>query len=132
MKIFQKTLIIFIFLISLFTVNVAYAGVHTGPIVPCTDNCNLCHFWQLGSNIINFISFNLAIPIAVLLFVVAGIIFIVSGGDENRITLAKKIFTNVVFGLIIIMSSWLLIDTLFKTIADGNLIGAWSSFPLCN
>ena len=132
MKIFQITLI----LIGLLTASLAFAGFHTGPIVPCggstQSECNLCHLWNLGSNIINFISFNLAIPAAGLLFVVAGIFFLISGGDQDKITRARTIFTNTVIGLVIIFCSWLLIDTLFKTIATGTLIGGWNDFPTCN
>ena len=123
-------------MIGFFTANLAYAGIHTGPIVPCGGSgqadCTLCHLWNLGSNIINFISFNLAIPFATILFVVAGILFLVSGGNEQKISLAKSIFTNVIIGLVIIFASWLLIDTLFKTIVDGSVVGAWNTFPTCN
>ena len=137
MKTFKKNLSIFLFLlIILFIAFPVYAGIHTGPIVPCGGtgqaDCTLCHLWNLGSNIINFISFNLAIPFATILFVAAGIIFLVSGGNEQKVALAKSIFTNVVIGLLIIFTSWLLIDTLFKTIADGSIVGAWNSFPSCN
>ncbi len=136
MKTFQKIISIFLFLVVLFIALPVYAGIHTGPIVPCggtgQPDCTLCHLWNLGSNIINFISFNLAIPFATILFITAGVIFLVSGGNEQKVVLAKSIFTNVVIGLLIIFTSWLLIDTLFKTIADGNVIGAWNSFPSCN
>ena len=132
MKTFQITLI----LVSLFTANLALAGIHTGPIVPCggTDQpeCNLCHLWNLGSNIINFISFNLAIPAAAFLFVVAGAFFLTSGGNQDRVDRARTIFTNTVIGLTIIFCSWLLIDTLLKTIAVGSFIGGWNDFPTCN
>lgn len=126
----------------------AYAIGLEGPIVPCglseddtdttayneTDPCTLCHLWQTISNIINFITFDLALPAAALLFIVAGILFVVSGGDEKKLDLAKTIFKNVVIGLVIIFCSWLLIDTLVKTIAGDlqGIIGPWSDFPKCD
>jgi len=138
MKIFQITLI----LIGLFVANLVFAGIHTGPIVPCGGtgqlDCNLCHLWELGSNIINFISFNLAIPAASFLFVIAGIFFLISGGDQDKIARARTIFTNTVIGLAIIFCSWLLIDTLLKTIASTStetgiqVMFSWSYFPACN
>jgi hypothetical protein len=135
MKNHQKIFIGSLLLIGLTVTNLAYAGFVTEPIVPCGRTgkppCNLCHLWHLASNVINFISFNLAIPIATLLFIAAGVIFLTSGGSEERVALAKSIFTNVVIGLIIIFCSWLLIDTLFKTIATGAFSGAWNQFPVC-
>ena len=129
-------LIITILFTALFIANLALAGIHTGPIVPCggtgQSECNLCHLWNLGSNIINFISFNLAIPAAALLFVVAGVFFLTSGGNQDRVDRARTIFTNTVIGLTIIFCSWLLIDTLLKTIAVGSFVGGWNDFPTCN
>ena len=135
-KKYLKVLVIFVFLVGLVGINSAQAG-----IVPCgtaenPDPCKLCHLWLLASKVINFISFTLAIPIAILLFVAAGVLFMISGGNENRITLAKSIFTNTIIGIVIIFLAWLIVDTLLKSIAgSGNeatqIIGAWNSFPAC-
>lgn len=142
MKAFKTFLIVYLFVIILIGGSSVQAGFVTDPIVPCGNKtqsaCNLCHLWELASNIINFISFNLAIPIATLLFVVAGILFLTSGGNEQRTGLAKSIFTNVVIGLLIIFCSWLLIDTLLKTLANpdtdsGTKIKySWNHFPTCS
>lgn len=136
MKNYQKILLSSFFLLGLLLANLVYAGFQTGPIVPCgtgqdPESCTLCHLWELADNIINFISFNLAIPIATLLFISAGAIYIFSGGIDSRLTLARTIFTNTVIGLVIIFCSWLLVDTLVKTIATGEIIGAWNKFPIC-
>lgn len=136
----KKVLIILFILISLFAANMVYAGFVTDPIVPCggetQPDCTLCHLWNLASNIINFITFNLSIPLATLLFVAAGVIFLTSGGSEEKAGLAKSIFTNTVIGLVIIFCSWLLIDTLVKSLANpgtqpGVIIWFWNQFPSC-
>lgn len=142
MKAFKIFFIVYLVVIIFVGANSVYAGIHTGPIVPCgssgQSSCTLCHIWNLASNIINFISFNLAIPIATLLFVVAGVIFLTSAGNEQRVGLAKSIFTSTVIGLLIIFCSWLLIDTLLKTIANpdttsgSRLIYSWNHFPICS
>ena len=132
MKTPQKILILSpLLLIGLLGANLVTAGFVTDPIVPCTDDCTLCDLWHLASNIINFLSFNLAIPLATLLFVAAGIMFLISGGNQEKVALARSIFTNTVIGLVIIFTSWLLIDTLLKTIAIGTFSGAWNVFPTC-
>jgi len=136
MKTPQKILISSLLLFGLFGTNLVTAAFVTDPIVPCgtgtnPESCTLCHLWELASNIINFLSFNLAIPMAVLLFVAAGIIFLISGGNQEKVTLARSIYNNTVIGLFIIFTSWLLIDTLLKSIAIGTFSGSWNVFPTC-
>ena len=134
----MKILILsFSLLIGIFTANLVQAGFVTDPIVPCTNDCKLCDIWHLVSNIINFISFNLAIPAAVLLFIAAGVMFLISGGNQEKVASARGIFTNTVIGLVIIFCSWMLIDTLIKTIATSGTTDAWdvayfwNEFPDC-
>jgi len=127
----HKKLLSVLILFGIFSANLVLAA----GLVPCgtseTEDCTLCDLWRLGSNIINFISFNLAIPLGAFLFVVAGAIFLTSGGSEKNVEWAKTIFTNTVVGLVIIYLSWLFIDTLLKTIAKGEFVGAWNQFPVC-
>lgn len=140
MRISKKKLII-VFFLSFLSVNVVNAGIHTGPIVPCgtatTPDCTLCHLWELGSNIINFITFNLSVSVAIMLFIVAGVFFLFSGGDESKVTRARNIMTNTVIGLLIIFTSWLLVDTTLKTLANGMtgpgfiIKYSWNAFPTC-
>ena len=142
MKTLQKIFILgFLVLMGLTIANLVQAGFVTEPIVPCgwgdKPDCNLCHLWHMGSNIINFITFNLAIPVASLLFIAAGVIFLISGGSEEKVALARSIFTNTVIGIVIIFCSWMLIDTLIKTIGGSGMteeaiiIYFWNQFPTC-
>ena len=128
-----KFLIYSVLALGLTGVNLARAGYITEPLVPCAGDveCTLCDFWHLGSNIINFITFNLALPAASLLFIVAGVFFLIAGGRQDMVDKARTIFTNTFIGLVIIFSSWLLIDTLIKTIAGAEFSGAWNAFPSC-
>ncbi len=133
MKFYKKIIISSLLLIGLFSANLSLAA----GLVPCggktEPKCNLCHLWQLADNILDFVTLQLVFPIAALLFVAAGVVFLTSGGSEEKVTLAKKIFTNTVIGLIIVLCSWLLIDTLVSTIAgSGGVITAWEVFPVCN
>lgn len=102
------------------------------------DECQFCHLWQLASNIVNFVTFNLALTVAPILFVVAGVLFLTSGGSEERLKKARAIFLNTIIGLVIIFCSWLLVDTIIKTVAGRDeesglkLRAAWSEFPSCS
>lgn len=130
---------LFLFFIIIFLILFPFTS--QASLVPCgrqendnstpwneTKPCTICHFWLLGSNIINFITWDLGIPVAVLLFLAAGIVLLVSGDNEERRNLGKKIFRNTVIGLIIIFASWLLIDSFLKTIAKNDFSGAWNQF----
>ncbi|MBI4708984.1 MAG: hypothetical protein HY764_02125 [Candidatus Portnoybacteria bacterium] len=83
--------------------------------------CGLCDIFLLISNIFNFIAFKLAPPIAGFLFVLAGGLFLISGGSQTRISQAKKIFINTIFGLAIIYIGWLIVDGLIMSV--GKSIG---------
>ncbi len=126
-----KFLIYSLSAVGLARANLARAGYVRGALVPCRDNCTICDFWHLGSNIINFITFNLALPAASLLFIIAGIFFLIAGGRQEMVAKARTIFANTFIGLVIIFSSWLIIDTLLKTIAGAEFSGAWNAFPSC-
>ncbi|OGZ33961.1 MAG: hypothetical protein A2Y98_00605 [Candidatus Portnoybacteria bacterium RBG_19FT_COMBO_36_7] len=100
-------------------------------IVPvCGDKgCDLCAFFSLVVNIFAFIAFRLAPPVAGLLIVFAGAIFLTSGGSEERVTQAKKIFINVVIGLIFVFASWLIVNSIIqvigKSVGDFNPQSWW-------
>ncbi len=114
--------------------------VQAGGLVPCggagEPACQICHLWQLFSNVINFMIFKLTLPIGVFMIVIAGLMYLISAGEEKKIQLAKNIILNVVIGIVLIMSSWLIVDTLIKTLASqssesGQVIWAWNEFPDC-
>ena len=106
-------------------------------IVPCGSPgtpCKLCHIWQVASNLINFLAFNLALSIAPLLFVVAGFLYLTSEGNEGKLKKAQSMFINIIVGLAMIFCSWLLVDTVLKTAGGGsfeNIVPAWNKFPPC-
>ncbi len=137
MKKYRKVIFCSLILIGLFGFNFVEAVGYNGPLVPCgtsknPEDCTICHLWKLISNIINFISFNLAIPVAAFLFIVAGVIFLTSGGNQNRVGLARSILTNTIIGIAIIFVSWIFIDSLLKTVAKNEFVGAWNEFPTCS
>jgi hypothetical protein len=109
------------------------------PLVPnCGTNasgsqspCGLCEFFLLIKNIFNFIALKLAPPMAALLIIVSGVLFLTSGGSERRVGQAKEIFKNLVIGLIIIYVSYLLVGTLINIIGkktSGFQPQSWSTF----
>ena len=71
--------------------------------------CFLFYFY-----IINFILYGMVIPISAILFTYAGFEMVTSGGSTEKRGLAKKVFTNVVIGLVISMACWLIVHLILQ------------------
>ena len=90
-------------------------------IVPsdCTGDggCqSICDLAQLAQNVLND-GIYLAVFLSAVLFAWAGWKHMSAGGDSHQISEANKVFSAVFIGLIIILSAWLIVDTLMRTIA---------------
>ena len=60
------------------------------------------------TNIINFI-LEFAAGIAILMIIIGGIMYMVSGGNDDRVGKAKKLITNAVLGLIVIILAGIIV-----------------------
>lgn len=96
-------------------VNNPSGGIPT-QLVNCTGpDCDWSKFIGLMQNILNFMVF-LGVSISALLFAYAGFKYLTSGGDPGATNDAKRIFSHVVVGLIIMLVAWLLVDVLLRTL----------------
>ena len=59
------------------------------------------------------------IVLSAVMFAWAGFEALTAAGSTEKYMKAKRIFSNVVIGLVIILCSWLIIDTLMRTLV-GN------------
>lgn len=64
------------------------------------------------------------------LMVIAGFGLITSNGNTSALEAAKSKFTNAIIGLIIMMSAWLIVDTLMRTIVGGGSGEGVSNAPI--
>ena len=99
-------------------------------LVPCDNStahpCDWNALMSLVNNIINFILYFMAIPIAAIMFAYAGFLMVTAGGEAaGARTKAKGIFTNAVIGLVIAAACWLIIK-LILSVTGYN--GAWIGF----
>ena len=103
-----------------------------GLVPECSgDTCTTCHAVALVNNVMNFLITALSI-VAVGMFVYVGFQMVVSGGDTQAWTSAKKMFTDVVIGFLIVLAAWLIVDTVLKSLTKGGEMGGgglevWSS-----
>lgn len=95
-----------------------------GGLVPCQDNCDWNNLLLLVNNVVHFILFAMLVPIAAIMFCYCGFLMLTSGGESAKKTQAKKIFSNVVWGLVIAVAAWLIVETLLTVLGyDGSWIG---------
>jgi len=103
----------------------------TGGIVPCNGpECQACHVVRLGQNILTWVIGVMASIIAIV-FAVAGFKMVMAGGDTGQVSQARSMMTNAVIGFVILLSSWLIIDTIMKLVVSpgastgGIQLGMW-------
>jgi hypothetical protein len=126
----KKTTKILIFLsIFLILIMPVVSLAQSSGLVPCDNStANPCGFTQLltlVNNVIHFILYDMVIPIAAILFAYAGFELVTSGGSTEKRGTAKKVFTNVVIGLVIAMACWLIVELLIHILGYN---GAWIGF----
>ena len=86
--------------------------------------CNFEYFMKLINNTVNFILFKLVLPISAIMFAYAGGLLLFAGGEVSQLAKAKKIFTNVVIGIVLSAGSWLIINSVLSILGyDGSWIG---------
>lgn len=118
--------------------SISKINLLAAPIVPCGLNqnyegttynernpCSICHLYILTGNLINFVIYNIAIPLASLMFLVAGVYLIFSGGSEERMKTGRTIFQNTVIALLIVFCSWIFLNTLFQSLVSKNFTWQW-------
>ncbi len=96
--------------------------------IPCEGaECNFCDFVTLANSVISWLIGVLAVIFGAMVFA-AGFGLVTSGGNTSKLEEAKKSLTNALIGLIIVLASWLIVDTLLKaTLPNGSTqIGPWN------
>lgn len=87
-----------------------------GGLVPCSGvDCQWSHIAAFVQLIINY-AVGISIPVAAGMFAYAGILLFSSAVNPKNRNKAKQIFFNVLIGIAIVLTAWLVIQTIFKVI----------------
>lgn len=123
----KKIPVVIILSLLLFVVlsNSVFA-VSWWPLVPCGTSanpaeCTRCDLFRLFKNIIDFVLIGLMPPVAAILFVWGGFLILMGGANPGWITQGRTIFWNTFMGVLIISSSWLITNTIIKSLADESV-----------
>lgn len=122
-------IVLFIFFVPL-VAHVDAQGLFPGDnprpgIVPCDGpECQACHVIQLAQESLNFAVY-FSVFVATLMLVYAGFKYIGAQGDTGAIKDATSIFGKVIIGVVIILTAWLVIDTIMKEFLKQSY-GPWN------
>jgi hypothetical protein len=98
------------------------SGVHAAGLVPCDGpDCNLDSLILLAQNVIDFLIFKIAAPLAAVSFAVAGFIYITAQGNESQHQKAKSIFVSVFIGFVIALSAWIVVKFIVTALVDPSV-----------
>jgi|SRR3989344_2151126 len=100
-------------------IKIAFAKELEG-LVPCgrpgTPACESWdQFYQLIENVMNFL-LTISIPLAVVVIIYGGFLFMTSGGSEQRVTKGKQAMLSAAIGLAIVFGSYIIITTVLRAI----------------
>jgi len=117
--------------LAVFSILVLPVLSFSAGLIPCgTDTppndhpCEFKDFLDLVNNVIKFVLFKMAVPIAAIMFFYAGFKLVTSGGSTENRGIAKKVFSNTVYGLAVAMAAWIIIRTILLILGyDGDWIG---------
>jgi len=66
--------------------------------------------------------------IALIMFIIGGLMFLVSGGNQEKVAKAKKLMISAVIGLLIVFASYLIIQFVLDTVGYENN-ASWNTAP---
>ena len=82
-------------------------------------DCSACNLVQMGNELIIWL-FGMIFLLFAVLMTVAGFGLVTSQGNPSAMQAAKDKFTNAMIGLLIVMSAWLIVDTIMRGLLKGG------------
>lgn len=97
-------------------------------LVPCgygkEYDCGTDDVVNLANGLIEFLISMLGV-IAVIALVYSGFRMVMSAGNETEWRKAKETFSNIVIGIIIILSAWLVVDLVLSGLTETGGLNEW-------
>lgn len=87
--------------------------------------CGKAEFYELLSDVFKYLIFISGLAV-VLSIAIGGFFMLISGGSEEKVSHGKKIIKSAIIGLIIVLTAWLMVNTIITTFT--NCHGRWYVF----
>lgn len=91
-----------------------------GNLLSCYNYCTFSDVLKTINNIITFLITKLFIPILVLLFMFAGVKYILAQGNPSKVANLKKMVINIVIGLLLVLCSWLIVKVILRILVKDS------------
>lgn len=124
----------YLILLPIIIVLFSPSFIDAAGLVPCggwnEQPCQACHVVQMGQKILTW-TISIMASVIALVFAIGGMQMVMSGGSTEGVSKAKSKMTNSIIGFIILLSAWLVIDTIMKLIVNTNSgatsrLGTWN------
>ncbi len=83
------------------------------------DNYGVCELVQLSNNIVRFLIGLIAV-LGALIMVYAGYLLVSSRGNVSQMERAKQMFSNILIGIVIMLSAFLVVNTVMSILVGSN------------
>ena len=101
--------------------NLIPCGLKQDPLTKkVLDPCEFKHVIELAKNIINFLIFRIASPLAAIMFAYAGFLYITNNGNEGKVKQAHDIFLYVFWGFVVALGAWLTVSMILSFFVDDK------------
>lgn len=99
-------------------------GEESGGLVPCgnpgQEACTSEDLTGMIGNVFDFVAFQIVPTLAIIGFVVAGIIMITSGGDPGKFNQGKSAMVAIAVGLMIVYLAWAIVKLFIDVIGGAE------------
>ena len=85
--------------------------------------CTPCHLFVMIDGIMDLILLRIVPPVATILFLIGGISFYLAVGNPESLGKAKNIMLSAIVGLVIIYTSWIIVNKTLEAIGVADWVG---------
>jgi hypothetical protein len=102
------------------------------PLVQCgatsdyPNDCTPCDIFKTAQRFVYFVIFGIAGPLGAFMVVWAGGTILLSVGDPAKYKEGIKLLQNTLIGVALVLSAWVITNTLIKTLAPGGEGDGWN------
>ncbi len=97
-----------------------YNGGKIDGIVDDQEQCHVSDIFKLVDDALKFVYTYLILPLATISIAIAGVMYLISGGDPGKRKKAGEIMKSTIIGVALVLTAWLIVHTIVKYVTDDK------------